>query len=237
MAPLPSLHPSRSEFVPLRLSNGLYVDKTAHLHSLLPPAQPAPGARIAEQSHYHCLTRPRRFGKTLLVSTLEAWFQGHMPLVQPCPEPGSNPVADWQWQHYTTRELFAGTQLLAVRPAPNLRPVIRLNMADVQGDTVLELQESLLSLLSRVYTLWHQRGVNMASPHPANDHAEIHIPPERGIQAPAYLRILIHRLHTTYQVHPVVLWTNMTHPLPGWQDDQAGKPNLSWQCCGNFTAS
>ena len=71
---LPELHTGRAEFVDIRQTGGVYVDKTTHLHSLL-PLDHADGA-------YHLLTRPRRFGKTLLVSTLEAWFQGRPAVVR-----------------------------------------------------------------------------------------------------------------------------------------------------------
>ena len=52
------------------VSNGfLYVDKTAYVHKLVEPA-------FAE----YFLSRPRRFGKSLLVSKLKAIFQGRREL-------------------------------------------------------------------------------------------------------------------------------------------------------------
>ena len=51
-------------FENLRKSGFLYVDKTALLY------------RLVTTGHYYFLSRPRRFGKSLLVSTLEAYFQG-----------------------------------------------------------------------------------------------------------------------------------------------------------------
>lgn len=60
-----------SEFADLRRAAGhVYIDKTRQISALVPIGRPA--ARF--------LSRPRRFGKTLLVSTLEALFQGRHEL-------------------------------------------------------------------------------------------------------------------------------------------------------------
>ncbi len=62
-----------SGFADIRRFPGyLYVDKTRHLADLFP-------AHGLEKRHLF-LARPRRFGKTLLVSTLEALFQGRREL-------------------------------------------------------------------------------------------------------------------------------------------------------------
>lgn len=53
-----------SEFTELKKSACLYVDKTKHVYSLL------------TKNRRTFLSRPRRFGKSLLVSTLEAALQG-----------------------------------------------------------------------------------------------------------------------------------------------------------------
>lgn len=51
-------------FPALRRAGGLYVDKTELIYAL------------ARRSKYVYLSRPKRFGKSLLVSTLEAYWQG-----------------------------------------------------------------------------------------------------------------------------------------------------------------
>ncbi len=62
-----------SEFPVLRRNPGyLYIDKTQYLASLFPP-------HGFDNAHLF-LARPRRFGKTLLVSTMEALFQGKRTL-------------------------------------------------------------------------------------------------------------------------------------------------------------
>ncbi|MGB3851866.1 MAG: AAA family ATPase [Tunicatimonas sp.] len=55
-------------FQVLRTGGYLYVDKTALLH------------RLVTEGKYYFLSRPRRFGKSLMVSTLAELFQGHREL-------------------------------------------------------------------------------------------------------------------------------------------------------------
>ena len=57
-------------FDKLREGNFLYVDKTAMIY------------QIASTSTPYFLSRPRRFGKSLLLSTFEAYFQGRKDLFQ-----------------------------------------------------------------------------------------------------------------------------------------------------------
>ncbi len=57
-------------FDSLREGNFLYVDKTEHIH------------RLINTGTFVFLSRPRRFGKSLLVSTLQHIFQGHKHLFQ-----------------------------------------------------------------------------------------------------------------------------------------------------------
>jgi hypothetical protein len=57
-------------FTNLRNGNYLYVDKTQDIH------------RLITSGRYFFLSRPRRFGKSLLISTLEAIFQGKKELFE-----------------------------------------------------------------------------------------------------------------------------------------------------------
>lgn len=52
-------------FEDLRRNGYIYVDKTALIH------------RLVRTGKYYFLGRPRRFGKSLMISTLEAYFQGN----------------------------------------------------------------------------------------------------------------------------------------------------------------
>ena len=55
-------------FESLRLDGYFYIDKTALIYQLV------------KSGRYYFLSRPRRFGKSLLISTLEAYFQGKKEL-------------------------------------------------------------------------------------------------------------------------------------------------------------
>lgn len=57
-------------FEQLRNNHYVYVDKTALIYQL------------ANTNTVYFLSRPRRFGKSLLVSTLDAYFQGKRELFQ-----------------------------------------------------------------------------------------------------------------------------------------------------------
>ena len=55
-------------FEKLRQNGYLYIDKTALIYQLV------------TSGSYYFLSRPRRFGKSRLISTLEAYFQGKREL-------------------------------------------------------------------------------------------------------------------------------------------------------------
>lgn len=57
-------------FAKLREGDFLYVDKTEHIHHLL------------DKAGYYFLSRPRRFGKSLLLSTIKEIYQGNRALFQ-----------------------------------------------------------------------------------------------------------------------------------------------------------
>ena len=56
------------DFEDLRKRNFLYVDKTSYIYKLSHEGKP------------YFLSRPRRFGKSLLLSTMEAYFLGKKDL-------------------------------------------------------------------------------------------------------------------------------------------------------------
>ena len=60
---------SNSSFKTIITTNALYVDKTKYIYSL-----------VSDYGGYYFLARPRRFGKTLTLYTLEALFQGKKEL-------------------------------------------------------------------------------------------------------------------------------------------------------------
>ncbi len=102
-----------SDFAELRAQRELYIDKTAYIADMLDG-----------YGKYCFLARPRRFGKSLLVSTLEHLFRGHTDLFHDtsmqCRSPQS---AHWTW--------------------PDPCPVIRLNMNDWHASDAASLQSEL----------------------------------------------------------------------------------------------
>lgn len=72
------------DFEKIRREGYVYVDKTPQMWKM-----------ISEGSYYF-LSRPRRFGKSLMVSTLEAFFSGKRDLFQGL----YADTVEWDWQQY-----------------------------------------------------------------------------------------------------------------------------------------
>ncbi len=202
---LPSLHVDKAEYVAIRREQGLYVDKTHHFATLLAPEPASDSQSPGLQNQYVFLSRPRRFGKSLLIATLEAWFQGLLPPAN-SPE-GYDPKPDW---------LFAHTAGFDTWRAQPLRPVIRLNMSAAVGNSSLEVLQSLRGHLEELFTLWAQRGVTLA-------HTDIVWEQDRGqvsnaeldkTRSAAYwLSYLIRRLNQHYDTKTVVLIDEYDAPI------------------------
>ena len=98
-------------FESLRQGGFAYVDKTDLIY------------RIASTGRYYFLGRPRRFGKSLLVSTMEAYFQGKKELfkglaIEKLEKDWTEyPVLhlDWSGATYTSQEIFDEKMELALR--------------------------------------------------------------------------------------------------------------------------
>jgi hypothetical protein len=86
-------------FANLRNNDYLYVDKTKEIHRLITTGRP------------FFLSRPRRFGKSLLVSTLEEIFKGNKALFE-----GLYIYDHWDWtvQHPVIRLDFGGRAYRAI---------------------------------------------------------------------------------------------------------------------------
>ena len=67
-------------FESLRNDGYFYVDKTELMYRLVKKTELM--YRLVKTGRYYFLSRPRRFGKSLLVSTLEAYFQGKKELFE-----------------------------------------------------------------------------------------------------------------------------------------------------------
>ena len=71
-------------FEKLRREGYAYVDKTALMY------------KMVSEGSYYFLSRPRRFGKSLMVSTLEAFFSGKKELFEGL----YAGTVDWEWKEY-----------------------------------------------------------------------------------------------------------------------------------------
>ena len=102
-------------FEKIRKDGYLYVDKTALIHQLVTTGS------------YYFLSRPRRFGKSLLISTLEAYFQGK-------------------------KELFKGLAMEQLEQKWTVHPVLHLDLNTEQYDT----SEKLLNKINRTLLAWEE---------------------------------------------------------------------------------
>lgn len=102
----------------------VYVDKTKEIYELI------------NYSRYVFLSRPRRFGKSLLVSTLEAMFQGRKELFK-----GLWIEDKIEWKEY---------------------PVLRIDFGDMNYDSVADFKSEMADLLD---TYAAQYDVKLRSAH------------------------------------------------------------------------
>ena len=91
--------------------NCLYVDKTAYIHKML------------KASNYIFLSRPRRFGKSLLVSTLQSYFEGR-------------------------KDLFKGLYIEQVEKDWTEYPVLRFDMSSSKHMKKEQLEDYLRDMLA-----------------------------------------------------------------------------------------
>ena len=78
-------------FEDIRRDDYLYVDKTAFVW------------RIANTGKPYFLSRPRRFGKSLLLSTFESYFKGKKELFEGL----AIEQIETEWKQYTTKIIIA----------------------------------------------------------------------------------------------------------------------------------
>lgn len=99
-------------FEDLRRNGYIYVDKTALIH------------RLVRTGKYYFLGRPRRFGKSLMISTLEAYFQGK-------------------------RELFKGLDIDKLEKEWTVRPVLHIDLNGQEYKSRQDLEDMLNSYLAK----------------------------------------------------------------------------------------
>ncbi|QTA78229.1 AAA family ATPase [Desulfonema limicola] len=123
MKKLQNLPIGDSSFESIRSNNCLYVDKTRHIF------------KMAEEGKYYFMARPRRFGKSLTVSTLRCLFQGKKDLFYGLRVSGT----DWEWKKH---------------------PVILLDFNSISHDTTENLK---LSLKETLLSIAKQEGIELTS--------------------------------------------------------------------------
>ena len=102
-------------FEKIRKDGYFYIDKTALIYQLV------------KTGSYYFLSRPRRFGKSLLISTLEAYFQGK-------------------------KELFKGLAMETLEKDWIKRPILHLDLNIEKYDT----EESLNNILEKSLAKWEE---------------------------------------------------------------------------------
>ena len=87
----------QQDFKSLRENGFLYIDKTEYIR------------RLVEGSQYYFLARPRRFGKSLFLSTLRYFFEGRRELFKGLYIDST----DWKWESYPVLYLDLNTDKFA----------------------------------------------------------------------------------------------------------------------------
>ena len=114
---LQTLPIGEQSFEKLRRENRLYVDKTEYVYSMI------------KKGTYYFLSRPRRFGKSLLLSTIEAYFLGK-------------------------RELFDGLYIATREKEWAEYPVMHIDFSLQSYNSEQDLYDMLNSYLSRQETIY-----------------------------------------------------------------------------------
>ena len=107
------------DFEKLRKEGYCYIDKTSYVYDLV------------QKGSYYFLSRPRRFGKSLLISTLEAYFEGK-------------------------RDLFKGLAIERLEKEWKRHPILHLDLNIEKYDTESSLEDILNLNLSKWEDLYER---------------------------------------------------------------------------------
>jgi hypothetical protein len=111
----------------MRTQGFLYVDKTEWIHQLV------------TEGIYYFLARPRRFGKSLLVSTLRCLFEGRRELFEGLWVAGEG---RWDWTPYPVVVIDFST--IPLDTPENLRLGLQTTLQEIAGAYKLKLRTPLL---------------------------------------------------------------------------------------------
>ena len=90
-------------FEKIRTEGFVYIDKTAFVY------------KLASEGCYYFLSRPRRFGKSLLISTMEAYFLGKKDLFEGL----AISKLEKEWHKYPVMHLDLNTEMYNTTEALN----------------------------------------------------------------------------------------------------------------------
>lgn len=188
----------------MRRFRELYVDKTPWLRTLLRVSRSHPSEANPPKLVDKCqlLARPRRFGKSLLISLLETWFQGLPPghAHAGTPQDGwlgaegwSNP--EWLWDGLDGAQ-WHGTH--------GWHPAIRLDFGGIDASRPDDLARELQGRLRICAGLWRNYGATWN----AGQEPDSMPSPSTSLQA------LVQGLHFHYgSIQPVLLIDEYDAPL------------------------
>ena len=204
MTAYPPLHPTDANFTAIRARNGLYVDKTPHFRNLLAPE----GGDVLVQPElavrHQLLLRPRRFGKTLLINTLEAWFQGLPPRLSARLPAGRDTLSDMPEGWRSPTWLWDGLDGADWHGVHGWHPVVRLDMSRRTPDNPADMHRYLQRQMTHLVNLWARRGV------PWDEEWERPLPDD---QPGDILAVLLETLDERYGAAPVVLVDEYDAPV------------------------
>ncbi|QTA81528.1 AAA ATPase-like domain-containing protein [Desulfonema limicola] len=144
MKKLQNLPIGDSSFESIRERNDLYVDKTRHIFKLI------------SEGRYYFLSRPRRFGKSLTISTLRCLFQGKKELFKGL---WIDENTGWEWKEYPVI-LIDFNEISHDAPA-NLTSGLESSLKSTGQFNNVQLKESLLKEMFKELILKIHRKTGM----------------------------------------------------------------------------
>ena len=200
---LQPLHPSDAGFAAIRRRGGFYVDKTGLFRDLL-ETYPSTISGPPLTCRHQFLARPRRFGKTLLINTLEAWFQGLPPNHPENPEGLAGNLDGMPMGWTSPAWLWEGLEGEDLHGVHGWHPAIRLDLSRVNNPDPAGTYRALQVYLGEAIGVWHRRGMQWLSNMPGT------LPPE----SPSDLLVaLVRSLQQTHGCSPVVLVDEYDAPV------------------------
>lgn len=138
-------HTNLNDFESLRLRGNIYVDKTHHIF------------RLVKNGKYYLLNRPSKFGKSLLISTIKAYFEGKSNVWR------TRYWKIWEkWLTYPVLLLDLGDK--AYSSVTDLHDILQTQLSNYENEYGIASQSTayglrLISLTDTIYTRIRSRVV------------------------------------------------------------------------------